>query len=139
MRLFSDIALACLGIFVLFLIVLLIFFKKADVCLVGYNAFKTMVELNPQIGKELKILQMSPPLIKGITCIRKSFYKWAKPDVIHVLSSLPETAAGRQVLTLFGQSRVVPFKEKDILSIQELVKRHEKLILKYNTHPESNK
>ncbi len=111
--------------------VLDVFFKKADACLVGYNAFKTMAELNPQIEKKLKIIRTSPPFIKGITCIKKSFYDWAKPDVIYVLNNLQKTAAGRQVLALFGQSRVVPFKEKDILSIQKMVQEHKKRISKY--------
>ncbi|MCK7505548.1 MAG: phosphate/phosphite/phosphonate ABC transporter substrate-binding protein [Desulfobacterales bacterium] len=37
-------------------------FRQADACVVGRNSYETMVELNPQVGRELKVVASSHPL-----------------------------------------------------------------------------
>jgi hypothetical protein len=44
------------------------FFSKTDAAVVSEGEFKMSIELNPQIGSQLKIVDSSKPLLYGIIC-----------------------------------------------------------------------
>ena len=53
--------------------VLPVFFHQADACVVTRKGFALMGELNPQIIKQLRVLETSPPLVPHLTCFRAGF------------------------------------------------------------------
>ncbi len=87
--------------------VLTTFFGKSDACLVNRQGFEVMVDLNPQLGKQLRILQVSPPFIPAVLCIRKGYDPALKKEVLAGIRELNSDISGQQILTVFGADRLV--------------------------------
>ena len=101
-----------------------VFFRQTDAAIVSRSSFDVMVELNPQLGKELKVIATSPKLLAGIVCIRKDLYKTNKDAVNIALESLQSDPQGKQILTLFRINRLVPFNPSHLETIEALLKEH---------------
>lgn len=107
--------------------VLDVFFKKTNACVVGFNTFKTMNELNPQLAKKLRVIETSPPFVKGLLCLRRDYNSDLKPAIIESLLKLEKTTVGKQVLTLYGEARLLPFNPQDLQQVKILVDTHKRL------------
>lgn len=107
--------------------VLPVFFKQADGCIVSRDAFDTMVELNPQLGKELKVIASSPPYISSVGCLRKDFHAKHGALIAGELGLLHEDPQGRQLLTMFHKGKLVPFEEPYLENVAAVLKRHHDL------------
>ena len=90
--------------------VLPVFFRQADVCLVGKSFFNTMVELNPQLGNELTVLSSSDKLLYGMLCFNKNLSSDIKAQIIKGALNMSTTPAGKQILTLFQIDSIEAFK-----------------------------
>lgn len=87
--------------------VLPLFFGKADMCLVTQTGFSTMVELNPQIGRKLRVIAKSAPLVPALLCFRKDYASSQKEIILTALKELHRSSAGQQVLTIFQAEALV--------------------------------
>jgi phosphonate transport system substrate-binding protein len=109
-------------------VILPVFFRKSDVCLVTRSGFDTMVELNPQLGQQLVVLAESPPVVPAVFAFRADYRPSFREKLIADLTSLKKTAAGRQVLTIF-QSEDIKEQSKDCLDTTlALIATHAKLV-----------
>lgn len=108
-------------------VVLPVFFGQADACIITDVAFKTMVEMNPQLGRDLKVLASSPELIPSVTVFRKALAGDIKEKSLAVGKSLRNSARGRQVLMLFKIEDLVPVNDADLKSIKDLVDEYNRL------------
>jgi len=99
-----------------------VFFGKKSAGLVDEAGLKVMRELNPQVGKELKVLATSEPLVNSI--IYLSTTGWSsetyRNDIIRGLAQLHEEPVGQQILTLFKVARLVPYEEQQLETIRRL-------------------
>lgn len=82
-------------------VVLPVFFGQAEACLTTQRSFDTMCELNPQVGKDLKVLVASPGMVVDFYIFHKNYQSVYREQVIRAISSLHTTAAGRQLAMLF--------------------------------------
>jgi ABC-type phosphate/phosphonate transport system substrate-binding protein len=109
--------------------VLPVFFGTKAVCLVDEPGFEIMKELNPQVGKGVRVMMASEPLADALICLRSS--SWTsekfKRDVIEILGELHLEPSGQQILTLFKVSQLLPFEESQLETVRKLRARHEKL------------
>jgi hypothetical protein len=78
-----------------------------------------MQELNPQLGRSLKIQRRSPPYLETLICIHRDYEK-TRTDLIEGLASLHEEANGRQILMVFKIDRLLPYYEEALSSVREL-------------------
>jgi hypothetical protein len=53
--------------------VLQVFFHQADACLVTAGIFKIASEMNPQVGRELRVLVESPKVVPGLFFFRPGY------------------------------------------------------------------
>lgn len=83
-----------------------VFFGTADACLVTRYGFDTLVELNPQVGKRLRILAHSPKLVPTVLAVRARYESPIRGQVLAAMRDLHQTAGGQQVLTVFQISRL---------------------------------
>jgi ABC-type phosphate/phosphonate transport system substrate-binding protein len=100
-----------------------IFFHKADVCLASMTAYETMVILNPQIGKEVQILQVSDPYIFPIVCFGKKLSNTENDRKIlyDTLLNMSHDATGQQILKLFGIDHFELFETSYLTAIRKLM------------------
>lgn len=89
-------------------VVLPVFFKQADACIVTRDGYQTMVDLNPQVGRELRVLAASSGLVPLLAFFRRDFRPYFRNDLIHSMLTLDESPAGRQIQNLMkGDAMVV--------------------------------
>lgn len=104
-----------------------VFFGQADACLLSSYSYQLMVELNPQIGKELTVLAMSPPLVHAIIAFDRRFDAEQRNKVYQAMLSLQESPKGQQVLSLFGLERLIPGTPAELTASLALLEKHDRL------------
>lgn len=104
------------------LAILPVFFGKIDACIVNRAGFEMMTELNPQIGKNLRILASSVSYLESIICVSRS--DWEDPsyrqDAILALEQLHNEVEGKQILTLFRIDQLAPYEPSYLETLREL-------------------
>lgn len=102
-------------------VILPIFFGQADACIASRRGFETLAELNPQVGKSLRVLASSTELIPGVFCFRADYETPAFDDLVVGVRELHQSAAGRQVLTIFQSDQLVEIPPDALDSARELL------------------
>ncbi len=104
--------------------VLPVFLRRADACLVNATGFGTAVELNPQLGKELRTLLSSELLVSDILSIRKGYRSRASTELARNLGDLGRDPRGQQLLTFFQAKGLVPFRPEYMTTTRALLERY---------------
>lgn len=107
--------------------VLPVFFRQEDVCIVKESAFRTMVELNPQVGKEITVIKKSPDFIISLFLSRKGCDKEAKKVVDEAVLRFHDEPEGKQMLMLFRADKIVPFQSYYLDNVKQLLKEYKEL------------
>jgi ABC-type phosphate/phosphonate transport system substrate-binding protein len=108
-------------------VVLPVFFGQADACIINDVSYKTMVEMNPQLGKDLKLMLASPEYLQGVGVFRKGLAANLKEQIISTAKNFKGYARGRQVLLLFKMDSLEPLSEPDLTSVKLLLAEYEQL------------
>lgn len=103
-------------------VVLPVFFRQADFCVVSASSFETLTELNPQIGKELCVFRTSPGFASGVICFRNDLNTQHKGELRKIMLEMDKDPRGQQLLTLFRVKKLVPFDHRYLESIEDLVR-----------------
>ncbi len=111
--------------------ILSLFFQKGQACMTTEAVFKTMVELNPQVGWRLKILHTSPEIVNGVFFFHKQIDQKAKEIIVKEVLNLEETTYGQQVLMLYKIDRLIQFKASDLDPMKALLQEYEDLKQKH--------
>jgi phosphonate transport system substrate-binding protein len=96
-------------------VVLPLFFGQADACVVTRRGLDTMVELNPQLSRKLKVLLASPQMESAFFAFRKGYPAQLKKPLFDHFAILKSSATAQQVFTLF-QSTGFTARDSDCLS-----------------------
>lgn len=104
-----------------------VFFKQATACVVRETGFQTMVEMNPQIGKQLKVIDQSPPCLRAFACYRPGYNRDDRVTLNKSAVKLHKTEKGRQILTLFKTEKIIPYDPSFLHSTEALVAEYEAL------------
>jgi ABC-type phosphate/phosphonate transport system substrate-binding protein len=107
--------------------VLPVFFGQADACIVTRNAFGTMAELNPQLGHDLAVLAVSPPVVTAIGVLRREYEERHGAYITKELVRLHQDPQGRQILLLFQKGRLIPYQPAYVASVEAMLKEHAEL------------
>jgi len=103
-----------------------VFFRNADACLVSRSSYETMVEMNPQFGRQLKVLERSPGFVTGVLAVRKDDAHNPRRDAMQkALQEMYTYQSGKQLLTLFRINRLVPFLPEHLANIEKVLKEHQ--------------
>jgi len=109
-------------------LILSLFFRQLDACLVSKTAFETMIEINPQIGSQLTILKSSPRYLKAVSSFTPKFRKTKFSDsLLQHLTTLDRYPAGRQLFALTKTAKVIPYKEEYLDNVRTLISDYNKL------------
>jgi len=101
-------------------VLLSVFFKQSDACLIPDVTYKTMVELNPQIKQRLRTIAKSDNLLAGVGFFRKNFSENRKDEVFKRIVTLHTTPRGKQILLLFKSEAFAKVADNELLSLKKL-------------------
>jgi phosphonate transport system substrate-binding protein len=88
-------------------VVLPLFFGQVDACVVTRQGLDTMVELNPQLSRKLRVLLASPRMRSAFLAFRKDYPAHLKKPIFDRVRELKSIPASDQILTLFQSSGFV--------------------------------
>jgi len=100
--------------------ILSVFLKKADACIVTKLEFESMCELNPQIEKQIKILDSSPAYITQVYCLNLSLILEKPSNARSVVAELNKTSKADQMLKLFKAKTLVAITLENLSSMKKL-------------------
>ncbi len=103
-----------------------VFFRQADACIVSRRAFEISSELNPQISQKLEPLITSPVYADSLVLFRHDYKSINKKMLIDTGLNFSKFPQGRQIMTLFQISGLVPFKEAYLDSLIALMRESRK-------------
>jgi ABC-type phosphate/phosphonate transport system substrate-binding protein len=118
--------------------VLPVFFRTTDACLVNRRAFETLVELNPQVGRKLRVLATSPQLMAIIIGFRAD-RPTAHTDNVHkAFSHLHDSVAGKQILTVFRIDKLELVPESALEPARQVWEQYQRLHEHVSSAPVGN-
>lgn len=89
-----------------------------------------MSDSNPQLGRDLRVLEFSEGMVPFVTCLRSSFQGKLRKETESAYLEAHRVTEGRQVLTLFKIDRIVPCLPGDLKSARHLVIRRNEVMEK---------
>jgi phosphonate transport system substrate-binding protein len=104
-----------------------VFFRKAAVCLMTLKSFAAMQELNPQLGKQLRVLAQSPELMSSVFAFRADFQSPYREPMFQEMRRLSESPAGLQILMLLQSERIEEKPFSCVDSSLALLAKHRQL------------
>ncbi len=105
-------------------VVLPVFFRKADACLITRRGFELMTELNPQVGNKLRVLLASPKLVPTMFCFNPRANSVYLTGARATILDLHRTVFGQQILTTFQIDRLAEGSAEWLESARTLMKEH---------------
>jgi len=109
-------------------VVLPVFFRQQDACIVTRSGFNIMAELNPQLRVQLKTLAVSPELVPAFTFIRPDYRGVPQDEIVEEVLKMHATESGKQILTLFQSDRIVQEPASVLDTARDLTERARRLI-----------
>ena len=115
--------------------ILPVFFGQADACVVNRLVLDMMSELNPQVGRQLRAIAVSEPLVDAVTYIARDGWdqSYHRADLLESLATLHEDPQGEQILTLFKADRLIPFEDGFMTGTRALKEKHDRLVREGST------
>jgi hypothetical protein len=104
-----------------------VFFKQADLAIEVRSAFQTAVELNPQLGRELRVLAKSPRLLPGLICIADRVLPAHRRSYVDTMSRMHELTKYRQAFNAMRLTRIAPWDPAQLDPTRALVARQKAL------------
>lgn len=108
-------------------VILPVFFGQADACLTSKYGFDTMCDLNPQVGRDLATLAVSPPLVPTFYAFHKNYQGRDRDRFARVYSNMGNSAAGRQLATLFQFDTLIPRDASCLTSALRILEAAERI------------
>lgn len=108
-------------------VLLPVFFKQADACVVSRQSLEMTAELNPQLGRKLAILESSKKMIPMVVAFRQDYAPPYYQDLLEVLRHLHESEEGRQIMAIFKMNKFVNLSRSYMDPSLELISSHTRL------------
>ena len=107
-----------------------LFFKKSDAIVVTKKLFNTVLLLNPQLEKELKVIERSNPILYSLLCYTeriKGHKDFTVNELIEKLCNMKNSVTGRQFLSIFRINSLIPFRADYLENTEDLYNRYNEL------------
>jgi ABC-type phosphate/phosphonate transport system substrate-binding protein len=113
-------------------VVLPVFFRKADACIVTRQVYNLTTELNPQLNNELVIISRKENLIPGVIAVDSRLSREFKNKITHAFVNMLKSVEGKQLLMLFKVNDLIPFDPSYLKGTEALYAEHTKLFSRRN-------
>ncbi len=91
-------------------VVMPVFFRQADACVVSRHVFDLTSELNPQIGRELTAIARIEKLAHGVVAFDRRLPEETRRKFMQAFLALHDTPDGQQLLMLFQVKKLISFQ-----------------------------
>jgi phosphonate transport system substrate-binding protein len=115
-----------------------VFFRKTAACLMTLKSFAAMQELNPQLGKQLRVLAQSPDFVSSVFAFRADYRSAYREQLFQEMPHLHESPAGQQILTLLQSQRIDEQPLSCLDSSLALLAKHRRLCAAVPDAPSGN-
>lgn len=96
-------------------VVLPVFFHRVDAACLARRSWDTAVELNPQLGRDLRTLAISPKIIPIVFCFRRNSNTNSRKSLIDAIQRISSVPGGQQIVALY-QSRSFVVKPISVMN-----------------------
>jgi ABC-type phosphate/phosphonate transport system substrate-binding protein len=100
-----------------------VFFGQADAAIETRTAFDTAVELNPQIGKQVKVLARSPGLLSSVVVLRTGMEPAMRKQAIETATTFHDRPEYKQQFLVMRITRILPWNPRYLDTTRTLVER----------------
>ena len=101
-----------------------LFFGKVDAAIITNKSFELLRELNPQIGKKVRVLKKTNIIAKSFGFLSKSLNEKSRILINQQVQSLHKTIRGKQILNIFKTDSIVDSKVEDLNIIKKIYKKN---------------
>lgn len=101
--------------------VLPVLLGDAAACIVFRNSLETMIELNPQIGRDLIIWRSSPRILMSVLSFNRQVEIPSEEALREGILTLRDEPEGRQMLDLFRVEGHLPYKSEYELELRQMM------------------
>ncbi len=108
-------------------VVLPVFFHRADAACLARRNFETAVELNPQLGHDLRAIAVSPKIIPIAIAFRRGCSEEGRKVLIDSILKVSSITAGQQIISLYQSHGFIVRPTSVISSTLEMVRQFERL------------
>jgi ABC-type phosphate/phosphonate transport system substrate-binding protein len=108
-------------------VVLPVFFRRVDGACLARRSWETAVELNPQLGRDLRPLAVSPRVVPVTICFRRNCDADGRKMLLDSMLHLSNTASGRQMAALYQTREFVVRPTSIMKSSLEMVHQFEQI------------
>lgn len=108
-------------------VVLPVFFRHADGACLERQNWETAVELNPQLGRNLHILSVSPKVIPIAICFRRNLNANARTACVDAMLRIASSTAGKQITAFYGAHGFATRPTSCMNGTLELVRQYERI------------
>ncbi len=109
-------------------VILPVFFRHADAACLTRESWEVAVELNPQLGRDLIPLAVSPRLVPIAVYFRRNSSAEGRRALIDAVSHVTSVAAGQQIVALY-QSRAFVVRSNAIMkTTMDMVRQYDKIL-----------
>lgn len=110
-----------------------LFFGRTEAALVYRNSLTTAIDLNPQVGERLQVLEeyTLPLRCRNLSFLSKRLGESDRDRIIQVALEVANHPRGRQILQLFNAERVSVATPEDLLPVRRLLQENLSLRTRY--------
>jgi ABC-type phosphate/phosphonate transport system substrate-binding protein len=116
-------------------VVLPVFFRRADAACLARRNWETAVELNPQLGRDLRALAVSPRIVPIAIAFRRGCSAEGRKALIDAILKVSSIAAGQQIVALYQSHGFIVRPASVMNSTLEMIRHFERL----STQPAAGK
>lgn len=107
--------------------VMAVFFRQADAAVINRGVLEGSMALNPQLGRDLVVIQESQSLLEHFTCVPVNINARLKKAMEDAAFDMHQNTVGRQVLTLFQIDKIVSYQASYLDGIEALLAEQQRL------------
>jgi phosphonate transport system substrate-binding protein len=108
-------------------VVLPVFFHRTDAAGLARRSWETAVELNPQLGRDLRILAVSPKVVPIAVCFRRGSSAIGRRSFIDAITHVTSQPAGQQIVALYQTQAFVLRTGAVMKSALEMIRQYQRL------------
>jgi phosphonate transport system substrate-binding protein len=110
--------------------VLPVFFGRQHAAVVTAQSLRIIQELNPQVGREIRILETSRPYLPSVLCFRAGGPPADYDRLARTVMTMHTSTSGRQVTTIFKSEKFVLVSPETLQPARELLAERQALMAK---------